>query len=57
MIIAIKNGQKYELTCEDQDEVRLLTITYHGDLRRAIEQFHLKKFGEPLNKEPPPCVN
>jgi hypothetical protein len=56
MIIALKDGRSYELTRDDQEEIRLLAIANGGDVQRAIEEFHLKKFGVPLNQEPPVAV-
>jgi hypothetical protein len=50
MIIACKNGRRYEITQEDQGEILLLAIK-HGDVQRAIEKFHLKKYGELLDKK------
>jgi len=48
MIIVSKNGKTYELTREDQEEIRLMAIANGGNVELAIATFHEKKFGEPF---------
>ena len=54
MIIATRDGQRHEITQDDQEELRRLAISKGGDLVAAISEFHQRKFGEPFpNAETP----
>jgi hypothetical protein len=48
MIIASRDGRRYEITAEDQDEIRRMAVANGGDVKKAVEDFHQKKFGEPF---------
>jgi hypothetical protein len=49
MIVAKRDGKRYEITDEDQKQIRSLAIANGGDVKKAIAEFHERKFGEPFD--------
>jgi hypothetical protein len=49
VIIATKDGKRYEITSEDQQEILRLFIANGYQLMKAIAEFHERKFGEPFD--------